>query len=434
MSTSSGSGSHQPKSHHQKSQPNVGLALGAIGLGGFAADYLLSIGLSRLLDTHAYGDYRVAQSFVSLAGIAVLLGGDRAAPMVVSGRLEKGELGAAWEYLRFYLRLGVLLSFGVIVLTWIASALHIGSSDPQHHHAVPWMVVAVPVIAAGAMISRGLQSARRHVLAALPWRVGFPLLKLALLVLVARVAGGLDLHTAVVIGIGATVIVTVVQWRVLRRLVFPVLERDPSASSPRDWLTASVPMMGAFLVSVVLNQSDLYFLEILGDDEEVGHYAAASTSAHFLLIIQATVVGFFAPRLRPALDQSAEAGRKIYREGLRVVLLAVIPAAVALVLGAKPILSVFGPSFVTADVELGWLVVGNTAWATAALAALWLQYTGRASLTLAVTIATLVFDSALNLALIPHLGMHGAALSTAASMALAAAFLVILRRRTLRAL
>ncbi|MEO1083908.1 MAG: hypothetical protein AAFY88_06675 [Acidobacteriota bacterium] len=227
---------------------SAGLVLGAIGLGGFVADYLLNVGLSRLLDPHTYGDYRVAHAFASFAGIAVLLGGDRAAPMVVAGYFGKGERAAAWEYLRFYLRVGAALSAAVIAITWIASALHVGKGDPQHHHALAWMVVAVPVIAAGAMISRGLQSAHHHVLAALPWRVAFPMLKLALLGSVAWAAGGLDLHTAVVIGIVATVIVTAAQWRMLRRLELPTLEREPSSSSPREWLTASVPMMGAFLV------------------------------------------------------------------------------------------------------------------------------------------------------------------------------------------
>ncbi|MEO1083907.1 MAG: polysaccharide biosynthesis C-terminal domain-containing protein [Acidobacteriota bacterium] len=184
---------------------------------------------------------------------------------------------------------------------------------------------------------------------------------------------------------------------------------------------------------MALNQSDLYFLEILGADDEVGHYAAASTSAHFLLIIQATVLGLIAPRLRPALDEGAAAGKAVYREGLRLVLMAVVPAAVVVTAAANPILSLFGPTFVDAQGELLWLVAGNAAWATAALAALWLQYTGRAPLVLGVTIATLVLDSCLNLVLIPRLGMHGAAVSTAATLAAAAATLVVLRRRALRA-
>ncbi|MEO1367429.1 MAG: hypothetical protein AAFX50_09645, partial [Acidobacteriota bacterium] len=194
---------------------SAGWALGAIGVGGFVADYFLNVGLSRLLDPHTYGDYRVAHAFASFAGVAVLLGGDRAAPMVMAGLLGKGERAAAWEYLRFYLRIGAGLSAAVIAVTWAASALHVDSGDPQHHHALAWMVVAVPVIAAGAMVSRGLQSAHRYVLAALPWRVVFPLAKLALLVAVARVLGGLDLHTAVVVGVAATVVVTAVQWRIL---------------------------------------------------------------------------------------------------------------------------------------------------------------------------------------------------------------------------
>lgn len=46
-------------------------------------------------------------------------------------------------------------------------------------------------------------------------------------------------------------------------------------AEPRRWLTTSLPMMGFFLVTVALSQSDLYFLEMLGDEHEVGLYASS---------------------------------------------------------------------------------------------------------------------------------------------------------------
>ncbi|MEM1180375.1 MAG: polysaccharide biosynthesis C-terminal domain-containing protein [Acidobacteriota bacterium] len=408
---------------------NTGLALGAIGLGGFAADYALNVGLSRLLDPHEYGDFRVAHAFASFAGVAVLLGGDRAAPMVMSGLFKQDDRAGVWEYLRFYLRLGTLLSLAVMAVTWIGAALHVGSQDPREHHALAWVVVAVPVIAAGAMVSRTLQSAERQVWAALPWRVGFPLLKLALIGLAAAVAGGVHLHGAVMIAVVATVVVAGGQWWALRRSELPTLERDAGGAATGDWLRASVPMMGAFLVALALNQSDLYFLEIFAHDDQVGHYAAASTSAHFLLILQATVIGLVAPRLRPAIDRGAEEARAVYSHGMRMLLAVTVPVALGLAVAAKPILAIFGPSFVDAVAELELLVIGNAAWALAALATLWLQYTGRATVVLAVTIVTLIADSGLNWILIPRFGMAGAALSTAGTLSGAALTLLVLRRR-----
>ncbi|MCB1805304.1 MAG: hypothetical protein KDJ99_09195, partial [Candidatus Competibacteraceae bacterium] len=45
-----------------------------VAVGGFIADYLFNVGLSRLLPAHDYGDFKVAYAFVKLSGTLVLLG------------------------------------------------------------------------------------------------------------------------------------------------------------------------------------------------------------------------------------------------------------------------------------------------------------------------------------------------------------------------
>ncbi|MEM9554258.1 MAG: oligosaccharide flippase family protein [Acidobacteriota bacterium] len=406
-----------------------GLVAAALAAGGFGADYALNIGLSRLLDAHSYGDYRVAREFAAFAGVAVLLGGDRAAAKALAGPFGRRDLAAVWEYLRFYLGLAAGLSVAVIAIVWAAAFFHLGPSDPDDHHAIAWMAVGVPLVAGGALISRALQSAHRLALAGLPWRIGFPLLKLGLLAGWAFALGELTVHEAVVLALVATAAVTALQWLALVRLELPRLERAPSQRHPRQWLVTSMPMMGAFLVALGLGQSDLYFLEALGDEKEVGHYAAASTSAHFLVVVQATIVGLVATVLQPALDQGRAQALDVYRRSQRMLVLALVPSAVVLIVAARPILELFGSGFTDAVPVMNLLVLANLAWAVAALAMLWLQYTDRAGFVLAVTGVTLAVDSLLNLVLIPRFGMQGAAASTLISVSLAAAVIVWMRRR-----
>jgi O-antigen/teichoic acid export membrane protein len=406
-----------------------GLTLIAVGLGGFVADYALNVGLSRLLPPHEFGDYRVAREFAAFFSVAVLLGGDRAAPKALAGPLARGQFARAWEYIRFYLGLALGLSVVLIAATWGASWLHVGSTDPGDHHAVAWLVLSVPMLSVGALASRGLQSARRPFLAAFPWRVGFPGLILLLLLLTAWGRGGIELRHALIFALAATAVVSGVQWWQLRRLQLPELVRDPDVRAPRLWLQTSVPMMGAFLVTLALSQSDLYFLEWLGDEAEVGHYAAAVTTAHFLLLIQTTVVGLMAPLLQPALEEGAEATRSTLRQGQRLMLAGLLPAAVALGLAARPVLSLFGPGYPAADTVLVYLLVGNVTWAAAALSILWLQYTHRGTVIVAITATTLAVDSVLNALLIPRYGMDGAAAGTAVTMTLAALAVWVARRR-----
>jgi O-antigen/teichoic acid export membrane protein len=405
------------------------LTLGAVTVGGYLADYGFNLALTRFLTPHEYGDFRVAFAFAFFFGLAVLLGGDRAAPMVLAPCLERGETRKVWEYLRFYLANACALSLGLAAVVWTASWLHVGSSDPQDHHPLAWVVVAVPINAAGAMVSRTLQAARRPSMAALPWRIGLPLVEIALFALVIATHGQLGVEEAVAIAVAAVAAVAGAQWVWVRRLRLVELARDRAFREPRGWLGASLPMMGSFLVALALNQSDLYFLEALGDDAEVGHYAAASTAAHVLVLVQTTVVGLVAPLARPAIEKGKEASRSTYRQGQSLMLWALIPVAAVLVVAGRPILALFGPEYVAAHAVLELLALGNLSWAAVALASLWLQYRGRAAGVLAISIATLVVDSGLNLVLIPRYGMTGAAAGTAATLSAAALAIVLVHRR-----
>ena len=57
---------------------------GAVTLGGYLTDFAFNLGLTRNLTTHACGDFRVAYAFAWFFGLAVLLGSDRPAPMVLA--------------------------------------------------------------------------------------------------------------------------------------------------------------------------------------------------------------------------------------------------------------------------------------------------------------------------------------------------------------
>ncbi|MEZ5583419.1 MAG: hypothetical protein R3F37_12355 [Candidatus Competibacteraceae bacterium] len=120
-----------------------------------------------------------------LFGLAVLVGGDRAAPRVLAGPIRRREKRAVWEYLRFYYRLALRFSLVLILVTLTAAWLHVGRFNPLEYHALVYMVFAVPLIAGGALLTRTLQSAKLVGMANLPWRVVFPLLKLTMILLVA---------------------------------------------------------------------------------------------------------------------------------------------------------------------------------------------------------------------------------------------------------
>lgn len=405
------------------------LALAGVAVAGYLVDALFNLGLARFLAPPDYGDFKLAHSFAFFAGLALLLGGDRAAPKVLAPCLERGEGRRVWEYLRFYIRNATLLGLALIAVTWALAALHTGSPNPGHHHPVALATLGVPAAAAGAMVSRALQSARRPARAVVPWRLGLPLLELGLFAAIVAWRGSLTDRQAILIAVAGTAAIAAWQWRDVRRLGLVETAPDPEFRRPRAWLAASVPMMGAFLVALALNQSDLYFLEVLGDEAEVGRYAAAATVAHALTLAQVTLVGLLAPLAGTAIESGAASSRAAYRRGAALLLAFLVPLALLLAAFADPLLALFGPGYAEAHGVLLFLSAGYFAWAAAALSGLWLQYRGRAGAVLRISAATLGVDSVLNVLLIPRYGMAGAAGSTAVTLTAGALAVLAAHRR-----
>lgn len=403
------------------------------GILGFLVDYALNLLLSHLLNAHEFGDYRFALAFSFFCATVVVLGGDRAAPRMLAAPLDQAKYGIAWEYLRFYGVLGLLLSGIIIVSVWSGNYFYHGIRDPEDHHAVGIMVLAIPFMAAGALASRTLQTAGRTFLAAMPWRVGAPVLLLAALMATQFLTNRTTLYEVLWLSCLAIVVVTLAQGVMVKRHALKVVTFAPESREPRQWLGLSVPIMGAFLVNMGLGQSDLFFLEWLGTERAVGHYAAAITSAHFVILIQTSIIAIFAPLVARDLQSSSVQASAALLQGQKIMVMALGPIIIGLILAAVPVMRLFGTDYPEVAPALRLLIVANGVWALAALSALWLEYRGHGKTVVLITALTLLVDSILNASLIPTFGPLGAAASSAVTSIGAAAVTVWLALRIQRA-
>jgi len=181
-----------------------------------------------------------------------------------------------------------------------------------------------------------------------------------------------------------------------------------------------VPMMAAMLVALALTQLDLFMIEALGQEHEVGHFAAAATTAHVVVLAQVAVVGLFAPLIGPAMASDPRAKRSLFWRAQRLILLATLPLAAGLLLFGTNLLTLFGAGFDNAALALRILTVGYLASALAALASTWLQYFGKGHAVVVITGCALAIDAVCNYLWIPRHGVTGASASTALAMLAAA--------------
>lgn len=228
---------------------------------GYAADYAFNLTLSQHLAAHQYGDYKVAYTLTTLASVLVLLGGDRLAPRILSKYIADKDNSAVSCYLASYIKRALILSILIIFLVWLLNYLHVIHFDAEDHHALATMIVAVPIIALGALLSRTLQSARLLAFSNLPWRVVLPVLKTGAVLILAQLYIDMSVELIIVTGIIIVTVIVVWQiWLLFQKNIVTLtpVERD---ASQHAFFKQSIPMMLAMLVTLMLNQADILMLE-----------------------------------------------------------------------------------------------------------------------------------------------------------------------------
>ncbi|MCB1805306.1 MAG: polysaccharide biosynthesis C-terminal domain-containing protein [Candidatus Competibacteraceae bacterium] len=137
------------------------------------------------------------------------------------------------------------------------------------------------------------------------------------------------------------------------------------------------------------------------------------------MLIQGTVTSLVMPLIGPAIDADAATSRATFWQGQRLILAILIPVTVVMGLAEKWIMTWFGTDYTVAYPALCWLLLAYFVWAVSSLSATWLHYIGHGKTAMLISAGALLADIILNILLIPHYGLTGAAIATAIAMTMA---------------
>ncbi len=383
---------------------------------GYTADYWFNVTLSQHLEAHQYGDYKVAYSITMLASVLVLLGGDRLAPRILSKHIANKDNSAVSAYLACYIKRAFIISIFIISLIWFLSYFHVIHFDADGHHALSLMIVAVPIIALGALLSRVLQSAKLLAFSNLPWRVALPLLKTCAVLALAYFY--IELSVELVIFAGIMIVIVIVVWQIWLLFQKNIITLTPfeSATPDKALLKQSIPMMLAMLVTLMLNQTDLLMLEWLANEHDVGHFSAANTLAHIIPVTQVTIASLFLPLIGRQLDNNPDLASKLFGKARFITLVMTTVVGSLLWFISDDLLKLFGTDYSDAKNALLILIPSYAITAVAAITATWLQYTGQGKQVVGFGVIAVAINVIANMLFIPKFGLTGAALATALSL------------------
>jgi O-antigen/teichoic acid export membrane protein len=396
----------------------------AVQLAGKAA--VMAIGLAsvavttRYLGASAYGKLALALAFVQTFGLLADVGLLTVAVRELSRTPERTN-----ELVGAVLALRLALSLAVVPLAALVSL------------ALPYdREVRVAILIAGGSLVLGLangalvavfQSRLRMGRAAVSEVLGRAAAFAALALVAALDLGFYAVVATAAVGAGVALAAS---WVLVRPLATPLLgaRRD----TWRPLLLAALPVGAALAVTEIYFRADIFIISIFRDYDEVGAYSLAYRVVELLAVLPAVLMTSVFPLLSRYLGSGGDRERAaVTIDAVGDVFLAIgLPiAAGGLVVAPQVIELVAGDGFGQAADPLRILLFAGALAAVSGLLGYALIGGGRQTSALRLALTALVLNLALNLALVPGLGIDAAAaVAVASEVLMVAAGLWLLRR------
>lgn len=402
------------------------LRIVAIGL-GFAAN----VALARLLGVEAFGICALVAAWATLLTTPAMFGFDR----LLVRELAAFQATAEWQRIRGILRLAdrTVLTLAVVLGAGMA-LVGVALGDPHGLGAPAAFAVGGAMVPLLALVNlrqsalQGLHQVTRSFIAETLVRPG-TLIVLSGVSLMA----GLQ-HADATLGSIFLLIGTVLAFLTGQALLRGYLgsERRGPTVAPHGWSRAAIPLAYLGTIAVIGGQADLVLVGLLARPEDAGAYAVAVRGSVLislpLIVINATTAPSFARLWR--LGDVAQLQRTVTLS-VRGALLLTIPIAAAFVLFPAVFLGLFGEGFERAVGALAVLSVGRVVNVAVGPTGTLLAMTGQERVAALGATVGPVLEVLLALALIPSVGLVGAAVASSAALIAASAIQVASVRRRL---
>jgi O-antigen/teichoic acid export membrane protein len=387
----------------------------AVRVGGSALAFVTALALGRLLGPDGYGAYSFAVACATALATPALLGLD-------TYTLRQSAVWARradWASLRGLLRRAAAAVGAASVLLGLAAGLvaELVSPGSQLTERLQQALPLLPLTALALLGSGALQGLQRVTAAIASSTLSARAAVLAGVGVAYAIAGD-DVSSQAAVGIQlvAGAIALALTTLVLARAIPLAATAGRLPEPPPGWLRTSIPMGLSAGFTAILWQLPLVAAGAFGSAADAGLYAAAAQACVPFLVLSAAATAPFAPLVARLW---AEGDRARLQRGVtrttRYLGGITAAGAVAAVLLAEPLLSLFGEGFDEAADTYRIVVAALLVNALATFNGLLLTLTGHERQAALASGLTLAVGVAMAPLLVPPLGAEGAALAFLAS-------------------
>jgi len=380
--------------------------------------FVTSVVLARLLGPTGFGTYTYCISWTYLLAIPATLGFDG----LLGREVAIYQTKFAWNHMSGLLRwANTLAFFSSLAIATIGIASTTWSSNQQDPQVILcfWLVmIALPMIALRNIRRGSMRGLHEIVWGLCPEMLVAPVL---LLSLIGASAVWLKTSFTVTWAVGAYTLVTGITLLLSALLLDRTLPFNVQTALPRyyrlNWLKQAWPFMFLESIHVLNARADILMLGHLNGLEEAGLYAPVNRGAQLIVFILMAFNGPLSPTIASlyAEGKHRELQRILIKTARVCLVVSVIATTILLTFGQQYLL-VFGTEFTQGIGALKILCIGQVLYVLVGLAPMVLSMTGHAQFTAASGLISAVINIALNLVLIPPLGINGAAIATTCGM------------------
>lgn len=379
--------------------------------------YLISLLLARFLGAEGYGTYAYALAWIGLLQLLAMLG----IPPLVTREIAIYQTKGSWNLAHGLLRWANQIIFITsVVFAFVGAACawkFIGNSQSQFFLVFLIGVISLPLISLAHLRQSTMQAINHIVKGQLPEILFRPLL-LILLLVTGYLFLGKELNTnwAIAIYVVSTAITFLIGNTFLNQSLPANIKNSFPNYKPWEWLQTALPFLFIDGMYVINNQTDTIMLGAIKDSAAVGIYTVANRGAGIITFVLIAFNISLGPTFASLyVSGKIEELQKVITKSCRLIFLAALPIALALIIFGYWFLLLFGSEFIPGKSVLTILCLGQLINACTGSVAILLNMTGHQKYTAIGVSFSGLLNIILNFSLIPIWGAEGAATATTIS-------------------
>lgn len=413
----------------QLTRQSVGML--AAQVSGIGLAYVVQILLARWMGVDAFGSYTYVLAWASTVALVTGLGFPAAVLRFVPEYQSREASGLLRGFLRRSAQLTLATSTALSLAATAAILLvdHGGAAERTLLLLGAWIV---PPLAFIRLQTETLRAARHLTIAYLPTLLARPALVAAGAYLLLDGDGQLTGWGAMAATLGATMAIILVRIPWMRHSLGRQTPDARAQFDTRVWLKTSTTLLLVPAFLFVINQADLLMVGLLIDETSVGIYRVAARSAAFATLALVAVNTATAPLIASTFKKDGPEGlQKLVTWSVHLIFWPSLALAALLLIAGGWLLGLFGKAFAAGYPILAILTIGHLVNAITGPVGYLLNLTGFQTDSARVYGWAASANIVLSLAGIQLFGMTGAAIATAASVAMSNIWLYLLVRRRL---